>query len=40
MEQDLATPIQPQERLNAFTLKEIKYKIKKLKKGTKSRLIY
>ena len=33
MEQDLATPIQSQERLNAFTLKEIKDEIKKKKKA-------
>jgi hypothetical protein len=30
VEQDLATPIQLQERLKAFTLKEIKYEIKML----------
>ena len=30
MEQDLATPIQSQERLKAFTLKEIKDEIKML----------
>ena len=32
MEQDLATPIQSQERLKAFTLKEIKDEIKTLNK--------
>jgi hypothetical protein len=30
VEQDLATPIQSQERLNAFTVKEIKDEIKML----------
>ena len=41
MEQDLATPIQSQERLKAFTLKEIKDEIKILnQKGTKARPYY
>jgi len=40
VEQDLATSIQSQERLNAFILKEIKYEIKILKKGARSRPYY
>jgi len=37
MEQDLATPIQLQERLKASTLKEMKDEIKMLKKKKKKR---
>ena len=42
VEQDLTTPIQSQERLTAFTLKEIKEEIKMLdqKKGTWSQPYY
>jgi len=42
VEQDLATSIQSQERLKAFTLKEIKDEIKMLnkKKSTRSRPYY
>ena len=36
MEQDLATPIQSQERLTAFALKEIKDEIKMLNQKKKA----